>query len=130
MPSVAPSSRILPLPRLPKGVSGDPIEPPRDVPCEGSSAPTPKKVTLSGLRRGAGPADQLRAATSERQVRLAREVLEAAENLGRVRGLLTRRALTHLVGPLHVGMARDLPAGDFAGEAVRASLWFKPTRSW
>jgi hypothetical protein len=84
-----------------------------------------QEVTLSSLRRGAGPADQLRAATSERQVRLARDVLEAAEDLGRVRGWLTRRALTALVGPLHVGMARDLPSGDFVGDAVRASLWFK-----
>ncbi len=84
-----------------------------------------QQVTISGLRRGAGPADDLRAADNDRQVRLARDVLEAAEDLGRVRGRLVRRELVRLVGPLHVGMARDLPAGDFVGDAVRASLWMK-----
>jgi hypothetical protein len=81
-------------------------------------------VTISGLRRGAGPADDLRAANTDTQMRLARGVLEAAEDLSRLRRKIVRRELTRLVGVLHVRMAEDLPAGDFVGDSIRASLWF------
>lgn len=86
-----------------------------------------QQVTLSDLRRGAGPAEELKAVESGRQQRLASEILQAADGLGWVRSRRVRRALTALVGPLRVGLAEDLPyrPADFAGDAVRASLWFQ-----
>lgn len=83
-----------------------------------------QQVVISDLRRGAGPADDLRAVQSERQMQLARDVVTAADGLGRIRAWRVRRALVALVGPLHVGLAEDLPQGDFAGDTVRSTLWF------
>jgi hypothetical protein len=84
-----------------------------------------QQMTISSLRRGAGPADDLRAVQQDVQLRLARQVLEAAEPLRPVRRWLVRRALRRLVGPLYVAMAEELPAGDIVGDAMRASLWFQ-----
>lgn len=82
-----------------------------------------QQVVISDLRRGAGPADDLRAVDSHRQMQLARDVVKAADGLGKIRAWRVRRALVALVGPLHVALAEKLPSGDFAGEAVRSTLW-------